>query len=129
MVTKKDNNSYNHEDSISNLTTNQLGIRIAVNLSATTLVYISLPTVVYRHKTDKQSMCFCVCEMFSIHSSVCIDFYIVVSRLSLIRNNQEIVSAWGDTNGYQTAANSVILTLNQGDRVYLVLQEGELMSS
>ena len=42
----------------------------------------------------------------------------------MVRNNQEVVSAWGDTNGYQSASNSAILALNQGDRVYLVLQEG-----
>ncbi len=46
--------------------------------------------------------------------------------MSLVKNNQEVVSAWGDANGYQMASNSAILTLNQGDRVYIVLQEGNL---
>ena len=35
------------------------------------------------------------------------------------------MSAWGDTNGYQSGSNTAILALNQGDRVYLVLQEGK----
>lgn len=46
-------------------------------------------------------------------------------RLSLVKNNLEVVSAWGDTNGYQSGSNTAILALNQGDRVYLVLQEGK----
>jgi C1q domain len=48
-------------------------------------------------------------------------------RLSLVKNNLEVVSAWGDTNGYQSGSNTAILALNQGDRVYLVLQEGKRM--
>ena len=47
-------------------------------------------------------------------------------RLSLVRNNQEVVSAWGDQSGYQTGGSSAILVLTQGDRVYLILQEGSL---
>lgn len=47
-------------------------------------------------------------------------------RLALIKNNQEIVSSWGDSNGYQMGTNSVILPMNANDRVYLVLQEGSL---
>ncbi|KAK4023259.1 putative Complement C1q tumor necrosis factor-related protein 2 [Daphnia magna] len=47
-------------------------------------------------------------------------------KLSLVKNNQEVISAWGDTNGYQSGSNTAILALNQGDRVYLVLQEGNL---
>jgi hypothetical protein len=46
-----------------------------------------------------------------------------------VRNNQEVVSAWGDPNGYQSGTNSAIVVLNVNDRVYLVLQEGALHES
>ena len=34
--------------------------------------------------------------------------------------------AWADTNGYQSASNSVALPLRRGDRVALLVTEGRL---
>ncbi|XP_065580545.1 complement C1q-like protein 3 isoform X2 [Artemia franciscana] len=50
-------------------------------------------------------------------------------KLSLVKNNQDILSAWGDSAGYQTGSNTAILYLQQNDRVSLVLQEGSIHES
>lgn len=50
----------------------------------------------------------------------------LVSRVSLRRNGQEVVSGYGDANGYQMGTQSAVLRLSSGDRVYLQLDEGRL---
>lgn len=47
-------------------------------------------------------------------------------RVSLIHNGAEVVSAYGDADGYQMGSQSAVIRLNAGDRVYLQLQEGRL---
>lgn len=46
--------------------------------------------------------------------------------MALMKNNDEIAYAWGERIGYQSGSNSVILTLEKNDRVYLNIQEGML---
>ena len=43
-----------------------------------------------------------------------------------MRNGYEVVSTWGEKNGYQAGSNSIILQLNKNERVYLNIQEGSL---
>jgi hypothetical protein len=47
-------------------------------------------------------------------------------RAALMKNSDEVVVAWGEQVGYQSASNSVILNLEKGDRVYLNIKEGEI---
>jgi len=47
-------------------------------------------------------------------------------RISLQLNGVDVVSAFGDLHGYQTAANSALVQMKAGDRVYLTLQQGRL---
>ena len=47
-------------------------------------------------------------------------------RAALMKNSDEVVVAWGEQVGYQSASNSVILNLEKGDRVYLNIREGEI---
>lgn len=47
-------------------------------------------------------------------------------RLTLMKNGLEVGQIWGDRIGYQSGANTVVLQLNSGDRVYLRVSEGEL---
>ena len=49
-----------------------------------------------------------------------------IFRLSLTLNGRQVGHAWADTNGYQSASNSVALALRRGDRVALVVTEGRL---
>jgi len=46
-------------------------------------------------------------------------------RVVLLKNNEEIVSAWGQ-GSYGSASNSAILDLNQNDSVYLQVAQGEI---
>lgn len=46
-----------------------------------------------------------------------------------MKNNEEIVSTWGEQSGYHAGSNSVILNLQKGDRVYLNIQEGAIHES
>ncbi|XP_068241526.1 cerebellin-3-like [Palaemon carinicauda] len=48
-------------------------------------------------------------------------------RISLKKNGQDIVSAFGDSSGYQMGSQSALVSLSAGDRVYLQLQEGQLL--
>lgn len=43
-----------------------------------------------------------------------------------MKNNDEVVYAWGERVGYQSGSNSAILTLEKNDRVYLSVQEGTI---
>ena len=47
-------------------------------------------------------------------------------RLALTLNGREVAFAWGEYNGYATAANSLILNLNRNDRVQIRVSEGRL---
>ncbi len=47
-------------------------------------------------------------------------------RLSLSLNGRQMAHSWGDTSGYQSAGNSVVLALRRGDRVSLVVSEGRI---
>ncbi|XP_066975340.1 cerebellin-3-like [Macrobrachium rosenbergii] len=47
-------------------------------------------------------------------------------RVSLKKNEQDVVSAFGDASGYQMGSQSALVSLSPGDRVYLQLQEGQL---
>ncbi|TRY79514.1 hypothetical protein TCAL_09334 [Tigriopus californicus] len=47
-------------------------------------------------------------------------------RLTLMKNGLEVGQIWGDRIGYQSGANTVVLELNAGDRVYLRVSEGQL---
>ena len=63
-------------------------------------------------------------------------------RLSLVRGGVELASSWADRwpgpasdsscdpcsprKGYQTASGSTVVTLRSGDRVSLVVEEGQL---
>ena len=49
-----------------------------------------------------------------------------IFRLSLTLNGRQVGHAWADTNGYQSASNSVALALRRGDRVALLVTEGRL---
>lgn len=46
-----------------------------------------------------------------------------------MKNNDEVVSAWGDGRGYHAGSNSIILNLMKNDRVYLNIQEGMIHDS
>nr|CAH0112846.1 unnamed protein product [Daphnia galeata] len=50
-------------------------------------------------------------------------------RAALMKNSDEVVVAWGEQVGYQSAFNSVILNLEKGDRVYLNIKEGEIFET
>lgn len=41
-------------------------------------------------------------------------------------NSRDVVSAFGDSSGYQMGSQSAILSLNARDRVFLRLDEGRL---
>ncbi|XP_046639591.1 complement C1q tumor necrosis factor-related protein 4-like [Daphnia pulicaria] len=47
-------------------------------------------------------------------------------KAALMKNSDEVVVAWGERVGYQSASNSVILNLDKNDRVYLNIKEGEI---
>lgn len=46
-----------------------------------------------------------------------------------MRNNDEVVSTWGEQTGYHAGSNSIILSLNKNDRVYLNIQQGMIHES
>jgi len=47
-------------------------------------------------------------------------------RLALKRDGQEVAASWADSAGYQTASGSVTVSLRQGDRVWLEVEEGQV---
>eukprot|EP00095_Tigriopus_kingsejongensis_P008044 snap_masked-scaffold201_size263271-processed-gene-1.3 protein:Tk08044 transcript:snap_masked-scaffold201_size263271-processed-gene-1.3-mRNA-1 annotation:"hypothetical protein DAPPUDRAFT_331010" len=47
-------------------------------------------------------------------------------RLTLMKNGYEVGQTWGEQTGYQSGSNTIILSLNSGDRVYLQVSEGHL---
>ncbi|XP_063587898.1 complement C1q tumor necrosis factor-related protein 3-like [Penaeus indicus] len=47
-------------------------------------------------------------------------------RITMKHNSRDVVSAFGDSSGYQMGSQSAILGLNAGDRVFLRLEEGRL---
>lgn len=43
-----------------------------------------------------------------------------------MKNNDDVVYAWGERVGHNSGSNTAILTLAKDDRVYLQIQEGTL---
>ena len=43
-----------------------------------------------------------------------------------MKNSEDVVIAWGERVGYQSASNSIIMNLERNDRVYLNIKEGEI---
>ena len=47
-------------------------------------------------------------------------------QLALMRNGLEMVSSWADSQGYQSASGTAVLTLRRGDLLYLSVLGGEV---
>ena len=47
-------------------------------------------------------------------------------QLALMRNGLEMASSWADTQGYQAASGTTVLTLRRGDVVFLSVLGGEI---
>ena len=72
-----------------------------------------------------------VCEsLFSkINYSISSFNFVINFRISLKKNNEDVVSAFSDVSGFHTSSTSAILQLSTTDRVYLQLQEGRVFEA